>query len=192
MGNVDFKKVLIASVAGDSAMMVVMFMAPMMGVPKMDLGIMLGTMNPMMELPYIMGWVMHFFIGFMLTWFYAAFFINVLPSTGWKRGMIYSLIPWAVMQIVLMPMMMNQPMLSGGDMMTLMGMILAHLAYGGVMGAIYIGEASSGAAPAAEPAPAQDPAAEPEPTPKPEATAEEDRSSEEEETDSGDKEEKSG
>ncbi len=176
MGKVDFKKVLIASIAGDAAMMAVMFMAPMMGVPKMDLGIMLGTMNPIVQMPYIMGWVMHYIIGFILTWIYAAFLIDRLPSDGWKRGMIYSLIPWAVMQIIIMPMLMNQPMLSGGDMMTLMGTIVAHLAYGGVMGAIYTGEAAtdaaSDAAPAAAPAAAPEPA--PEPAPEAETPPEED------------------
>lgn len=137
MGNVDFKKVIIAGIAGTAAMTALMLMAPMMGVPKMDMGEMLGTMNPMMPMSYTMGWVMHFIIGIILTWIYAAFLIDRLPSDGWKRGMIYSLIPWAVMQVIIMPMLMGQPMLSGGDMMMLMGTILAHLAYGGVMGAVY-------------------------------------------------------
>ncbi len=60
MGNVDFKKLIIASISGTAAMTVVMLMAPMMGVPKMDMGVMLGTMNPMLPMSYMMGWVMHF------------------------------------------------------------------------------------------------------------------------------------
>jgi len=86
MGNVDFKKLIIASISGTAAMTVVMLMAPMMGVPKMDMGEMLGTMNPMIPMSYMMGWVMHFIIGIALTWFYAAFLIDRLPSDGWKRG----------------------------------------------------------------------------------------------------------
>jgi len=175
MGNVDFKKVIIAGIAGTAAMTALMLMAPMMGVPKMDMGEMLGTMNPMMPMPYMMGWVMHFIIGIALTWFYAAFLIDRLPSDGWKRGMIYSLIPWAVMNFMAMPMM-GMGIFSGG-MMAIVGTVLVHFAYGGVMGAIYTGEASSDAStdtstdatPAAEPteAPAAAPVSEPEPTPEP-------------------------
>ena len=86
MSKVDFKKLIIAAVAGTAAMTGVMLMAPMMGVPKMDMGIMLGTMNPMMPMPYFMGWVIHFVIGIILTWIYAVFLIDRLPSDGWKRG----------------------------------------------------------------------------------------------------------
>ncbi|MCH7619206.1 MAG: hypothetical protein IH880_05495, partial [Candidatus Marinimicrobia bacterium] len=138
MGNVDFKKLIIASISGTAAMTVVMLMAPMMGVPKMDMGVMLGTMNPMLPMSYMMGWVMHFIIGIVLTWIYAAFLIDRLPSDGWKRGMIYSLIPWAAMNFMAMPMM-GMGVFSGG-MMAIIGGIVAHFAYGGVMGAIYTGE----------------------------------------------------
>ncbi len=199
MGNVDFKKVVYAGIAGSAAMTVYMLMAPMMGFTKIDMGDMLGTMNPMMPMPYLMGWVMHFIIGIILTWIYAAFLINSLPSDGWKRGMIYSLIPWAVMQVIIMPMLMGQPMLSGGDMMMLMGTILSHLAYGGVMGAVYgnagTPQAAAAAAPA-EPAPSPEPESaptEPEPAPEPEPetpaeteTPSEPTSEEDSESDAGD------
>ncbi|MCH7955189.1 MAG: hypothetical protein IIC40_05530, partial [Candidatus Marinimicrobia bacterium] len=128
-----------------------------------------------------------------LTWIYAAFLIDRLPSDGWKRGMIYSLIPWAVMNFMAMPMM-GMEIFSGG-MMAFIGTVVAHFAYGGVMGAIYTGEASteaaSDAAPAAapattapeptpepEPAPAAEPEPEPTPEPEPETPAEEDSNSE--------------
>ena len=166
-------------------------MAPMMGMPPMDMGMMLGTHNPMMPMPYMMGWVMHFIIGIILTWIYAAILIDKLPSDGWKRGMIFSLIPWALMQIVVMPMMMNLPVLSGGDMVALMATIVAHLAYGGVMGAIYTGataEAALAAVPAPEPTPEPEPTPAPDPTPEPEPPAEEDTPSGDEESRSGEEE----
>ncbi len=141
MGNVDFKKVIIAGIAGTAAMTALMLMAPMMGVPKMDMGEMLGTMNPMMPMSYTMGWVMHFIIGIILTWIYAAFLIDRLPSDGWKRGMIYSLIPWAVMNFMSMPMM-GMGVFSGG-IMAIVGTVLVHFAYGGVMGSIYTRESAS-------------------------------------------------
>ena len=195
MGNVDFKKLIIASISGTAAMTVVKLMAPMMGVPKMDMGEMFGTMNPILPMPYFMGWVMHFIIGIVLTWIYAAFLIDRLPSDGWKRGMIYSLLPWAAMNFMAMPMM-GMGVFSGG-MMAIMGGIVAHFAYGGVMGAIYTGEtAAAEAAPADAPAPAPgpEPTPEPEPAPEPEAPsetpAEEDSASDDEAAGSGGEEEK--
>ena len=182
MGNVDFKKVVIAAIAGTAAMTAIMFMAPMMGMPEMNLGAMLGGM---MGMAPMMGWVMHFIIGIVLTWIYAAFFVTVLPSTGWKRGMIFSLIPWAVMTFMVMPMM-GMGILMGG-MVPAMGAVIAHFAYGGVMGHIYgDGPASTEAAPAAvtetasEPEPTPEPTPEPEPAPEP--PAEKDTSSTEEES----------
>ena len=212
MGNVDFKKLIFAGVAGTTAMTAVMFMAPMMGMPEMNIGKMLSMQ---MGMPEMAGWIMHFVNGIILTWIYAAFLIDRLPSDGWKRGMIYSLIPWAVMNFMAMPMM-GMGIFSGG-MMAIVGTVVAHFAYGGVMGAIYTGEASSDAstdtstdaAPASEPAaapvpepeptPEPEPAPEPEPTPEPEAAAEDDSGSDEggesaegDEDDSGSDEKESG
>ena len=152
MSKVDFKKLIIAAVAGTAAMTGVMLMAPMMGVPKMDMGIMLGTMNPMMPMPYFMGWVIHFVIGIILTWIYAVFLIDRLPSDGWKRGMIFSLIPWAVMNFMAMPMM-GMGIFSGG-IMAIVGTVIVHFVYGGIMGAIYTGStAAAASAPAHEQTP---------------------------------------
>ena len=136
MQNVNIIKVVIAGAAGTRAMTILMLVGPMMGMPKMDMGVMLGTMNPMMELPYFVGWMMHFVIGIMLTFIYAAFLFDKLPSEGWMKGAIYSVIPFLVMQMMLGPMM-GMPFFSGGAIMAIMGSLLAHLAYGSVMGYVY-------------------------------------------------------
>ena len=136
MNSPHIRKVVIAGVAGTFAMTVIMLIGPMMGVPKMDMGEMLGTMNPMVAMPYLIGWIMHFIIGIILTYIYAAFLIDKLPSDGWQRGAIYSVIPYLIMQVLLGPMM-GMPVFSGGDMMAIVGSLIAHLAYGGVMGFVY-------------------------------------------------------
>ena len=136
MQNVNITKVALAGALGTLAMTIVMLVGPMMGTPKMDMGVMLGTMNPMMELPYFVGWMMHFVIGIMLTYIYAAFLIDKLPAEGWMQGAIYSIIPFLVMQMMLAPMM-GMPFFSGGEIMAIMGSLLAHLAYGSAMGYVY-------------------------------------------------------
>lgn len=135
MSNLNIQKVVIAGIAGTFAMTVVMVLGPMMGGPGMDMGVMLGTENPMMAMPYWMGWMMHFIIGIILTTIYAAFLLDILPSEGWKQGAIYSILPWLVMSVVLGPMM-GMGFFGGGIMMA-MGGLISHLAYGSAMGYVY-------------------------------------------------------
>ena len=136
MENLNYQKVVTAGLAGTLAMTILMLVGPMMGMPKMDMGNMLGPMNPIMALPYWLGWVMHFVIGTVLTLIYAAFLMSRLPSDGWKRGMIYSLLPFLVKEIAVTPMM-GMGLFEGGDMMMIIGTLMGHLAYGGVMGFVY-------------------------------------------------------
>ena len=134
MNRPTWTKIVIAGVAGSLAMTVFRMLGPKFGLPPMDMGKMLGTMNPMMTLPYAMGWVMHFVIGTVLTAIYALFLMDKLPSEGWAQGMIYSLIPWLVMSLMLAPMMGMG--LFGGTMGAAIGGLLGHLAYGATIGYI--------------------------------------------------------
>jgi len=136
MDNVNVKKTVTAGLVGTLAMTVLMLVAPMMGMPKMDMGNMLGAMNPIMTMPYWLGWVMHFIIGVMLTFMYSALVINKLPSSGWKRGAIWGLIPFFITQIAVMPMM-GSGFFTGGNMNMIMGSLLGHLVYGVVVGIMY-------------------------------------------------------
>ncbi len=87
-------------------------------------------------MPYAMGWVMHFILGIVLTGIYASVFLNRLPSDGWKRGMIFSLIPFLLKEIMVSPMM-GMGLFEGGNMMMIMGGLLGHLVYGAVAGYVY-------------------------------------------------------
>ena len=136
MGNLNIQKVVTAGVAGTVAMTILMLVGPLMGVPKMDMGAMLGPMNPILTLPYWLGWVLHFVIGIVLTGSYGAFLINRLPSTGWQRGMIFSSLPFLLKEIAVTPMM-GMGLFEGGDVMMIVGTLLGHLAYGATMGAVY-------------------------------------------------------
>lgn len=136
MNTFNFQKVVVAGVAGTAAFTVIMLMAPVMGLPKMDMGNMLGTMNPVVALPYWMGWVMHFMIGTVLTGIYAAFFLTILPSNSWKRGLVWSLFPYVLAQVMVMPVM-GMGFFSGGNFGALFGSLLTHLAYGAVAGLVY-------------------------------------------------------
>ncbi len=134
--NLNYQKVVTAGLAGTLAMTIIMLVGPMMGMPKMDMGTMLGPDNPVMTLPYGVGWVMHFIIGTAFAFVYAVFLISRLPSDGWKRGMIFSLAPFLMKEILVTPMM-GMGLFEGGDMMMIIGTLIGHLAYGGVLGFVY-------------------------------------------------------
>jgi hypothetical protein len=136
MKDLNMQKVATAGLLGTLAMTILMLMAPMLGMPKMDMGNMLGPMNPIVALPYWMGWVMHFIIGTILAWLYAAYLIGYLPYDGWKRGMMFSLAPFLLKEILVSPMM-GMGLFEGGDMMVIVGGLIGHLVYGGAMGYYY-------------------------------------------------------
>jgi len=135
MSNI-FAKSIVAGVIGTVVMTIFMLMAPMMGMPEMNIGKMLGMF---MGVPAIVGWMTHFMIGSVLAIFYAVLFQPKFPGNGVVRGMMFGLIPWLMAQVVVNPMMgagffaMNTP----APMAMVMGSFMGHLVYGAVLGGVY-------------------------------------------------------
>ena len=82
-------------------------------------------------------------IGTILSLIYAAFFYDLLPGPGFLKGMIYSLLPWLMAQLVVMPMMaimQGMPFGAGlfsGSFIMAFGSLMGHLIYGFVVGFVY-------------------------------------------------------
>lgn len=125
-------KAIVAGVLGTAVLtMVAVFVAPMMGIPKMNPADILASQ---MGGNIVLGWGAHFMVGIILAVIYAA----VAPSMGGPpvvRGMLYSIAPWLLSQVAMMPMM-GMPMFSG-SMMVAGGSLLGHLVYGAVVGGVY-------------------------------------------------------
>ncbi len=128
----NWGKAIVAGLVGTAAMTLVgLYVAPMMGMPRMNPAEMLaGAMGGNMML----GWVGHFMIGAILAVIYAIV-APMLPGPPAVRGAIYSIAPWLMAMVVVMPMM-GMPMFAGAAVMA-MGSLIGHLVYGAVMGAIY-------------------------------------------------------
>jgi hypothetical protein len=118
---------------------VAVMVAPMMGMPKMDFGTMLGTNNPMMAMPYMAGWIIHFVVGIVLTVIYASIFLNKLSGSYTVRGIIFAMIPFIIAQSMMMPMMGNGFWSSASEvqMMAIMGSLIGHIVFGAVLGTVY-------------------------------------------------------
>jgi hypothetical protein len=133
-------KVITAGIAATAVMSIVAVMvAPMMGMPKMDFGTMLGTNNPMMAMPYMAGWIIHFVVGIVLTVIYASIFLNKLSGSYTVRGIIFAMIPFIIAQSMMMPMMGNGFWSSASEvqMMAIMGSLIGHIVFGAVLGTVY-------------------------------------------------------
>jgi uncharacterized membrane protein YagU involved in acid resistance len=122
----------VAGLAGTAAMTTIMLMAPAMGMPPMNIGAMLGSV---MGGSTALGWIAHFMIGTLLGVGYATVFANRLPGAAVVRGAVYSLLPWLMAQLVVMPMMGMG--LFSGSMVAAGGSLTGHLVFGSVLGATY-------------------------------------------------------
>lgn len=145
MKNISIPKVITSGILATSAMTVLTFVAPRMGMPEMNIPKMLSMT---MGLPLIAGWLAHFMIGIVLAFMYAVIFYKVLPGINAVKGMLFSLIPWLMAQLLVMPMMslMNgMSFTSGlfsGSMLMAAGSLMGHLVYGLVLGAMYFQQTS--------------------------------------------------
>ena len=108
-----------------------LWIAPAMGLPRMNPAELLASK---MGGVAILGWLGHLMIGSILALIYAAFAASRLPGAPAVRGAVFSLAPWLMAQIVVMPMM-GMALFSGSMPMAL-GSLVGHLAYGAVVGGI--------------------------------------------------------
>jgi len=132
--NKNIISILKGGLIATTAMTLLMLVAPMMGIPEMPIGKMLAGF---MGIPVTMGWVMHFVIGIMIAAGYVIFLKDRLPGSDIVKGLVYSLIPFIMAQVAVMPMMgagffsTNTPV----PMMMVMGSLIGHLVYGGALSA---------------------------------------------------------
>lgn len=116
-----------------AVMTLLLFVAPLMGMPKMPIGNMLANF---MHIPLALGWIMHLVIGIVLAAGYILFFQRRFSLNPVLDGAIYSLIPFFMAQLIVNPMMgagifsMNTP----APMLIVMGSLIGHLVYGAVLG----------------------------------------------------------
>lgn len=136
--NVRWVEAAVAGLAGTAAMTAMMLMAPMMGMPPMNIGEMLGSMMGGIT---ALGWAAHFMIGASFGVAYAAFFDARLPGPAAARGMIFSVLPWVVAQTMVMPMMGAG--FFSGSALAAGGSLMGHLLFGAVMGGVYARGASA-------------------------------------------------
>jgi energy-coupling factor transporter transmembrane protein EcfT len=93
------------------------------------------------------GWVIDVALGVLFALIYAGYFVNRLTGSAVVRGLLFGCMVFVLSQLVFAPMT-GTGVFSGGDIELLIGGLLGHLVFGGVLGYVY----GEGKAPAAQPA----------------------------------------
>ena len=123
---------LIGGIIGTAVMTIVMMIAPMMGMPKMNAASMLSMM---MGVPIEVGWLMHFMIGIIFAMAYAFFFIKVVKkvSSNVLKGAIFGIAVFIFTQIaiaIMGAMMGGMPPMEGSMMLMMIGSAIGHIFFG--------------------------------------------------------------
>ncbi len=122
-----------AGLLATSIMTALMLIAPMMGMPKMLIGNMLADF---MGIPVTLGWIAHFIIGILIAFNYILFFNKYIHFKPALNGALFSLIPFLMAQLIIMPMMGAGIFFSqaGNPVAMVMGSLIGHLVYGITLG----------------------------------------------------------
>ena len=131
----------ISGIAGTIAISIVMRMAPMMGMPKMDIVDLLSTMfgKPNSGL----GWMMHMMMGVVFALIYAFLWAIGFGTANWLFGLIFGAAHWLVVGVIMAMIPIMHAGIKNGDVeapgmwMTNQGGVLAFL--GGLMGHMVFG-----------------------------------------------------
>lgn len=131
---------ILSSLAGTLVMTILMYMAPAMGMPKMDIIGMLGTMfTPNQGVARAMGIIAHFMMGAVFAIIYALLWSQGIGSPTWLWGLIFGAVH-GVVAMLTMPMMVKMhprpPQMDSGTMMAV-GLIVGHMAFGLVVALTY-------------------------------------------------------
>ncbi len=124
-------KSLVAGIIATAAMTIIMYVAPFMGLPKMNPAEMLSSM---MNIPQLLGWIMHFMIGIVFGIAYS--FLLIKPfrkiTNAITKGFIFGMIVFVFAQInmALMGMMLNIPSIEGDMLLMMVGSIIGHVVFG--------------------------------------------------------------
>lgn len=139
----------VAGLAGTVVMSMLMVMAPKMGMPKMAIWDMLGSMFSKEGNP-ILGWILHFMMGVIFAIVYAVIWSSGVGIPTAVGGLTFGAVHWLLVGVMMagVPMMhagmkagtVQAPglyMTRNGGMMAFVGGLVGHLVYGLVVALVY-------------------------------------------------------
>lgn len=142
----DWTGVIIAGLAATAAITILMYAGPMMGMPKMDIGQMLGSMvHSQGGLALTMGLMVHFGMGIVFAIIYALVWQGLDLAPSWWTGLVFGAVHFVVATagMSMMPVIhkevrlqrLSSPLAAGPK--GIMGMLVGHLVFGLVVALVY-------------------------------------------------------
>jgi len=128
-------RVILGGFAGTIVLTMLMYIAaPMMGIPKMDIAAMLGSMLG----GWSVGMAAHLFNGIVLfPLIYAFLVFPKLRGTPVTKGIFWGVALWLVAGLMVMPMMGAGLFgTANGGMMAAVASLMGHASYGALLGVI--------------------------------------------------------
>jgi hypothetical protein len=110
MKQVNYSRAALGGFIGTLVMTILLYAAPLVGAPKMDIAALLGSLfgrgiPAMMTGLWWAGMVWHFVNGTIIfSLIYSHSVYGWLPGENWLRGMIWGLVLWIAMEVTLVPM----------------------------------------------------------------------------------------
>lgn len=122
----------VGGIIGTAVMTMVMFVAPLMGMPKMNPAAMLSAI---MGMPIVIGWIMHFMIGVVFGLGYVLVFEKWVRKINSRllKGAIFGFAVFIFAQVMMAVMgaiMGGMPSPEGNMLLIMMGSIIGHVVYG--------------------------------------------------------------
>ncbi len=130
------QQAILGGIVATIVMTLVMFIAPMMGMPKMSPPKLLGAM---MGFSVTVGWIMHFMIGIIFALIYAYILLPLLKGidNNALRGGVFGIIAFIFALVVMMGMVAvlgKKPPMQGSMAMIIMGAVIGHIVFGIIVG----------------------------------------------------------
>ncbi len=132
----------IAGVVASLVFSMILAMAPKMGMPKMDIVSLLGSMFSTKS-NLALGWMMHLMMGIVFALIYAFLWSSGISGATWLGGLILGAAQWLIVGMVMgmIPMMhvgiksgaVKSPglwMTNNGGLMAFMGGLVGHMIFG--------------------------------------------------------------
>ena len=112
---------------------------PKVGLSRLAAGDILSSLlavfTAYLSLGPALGWTLHFVVGIILAVVYAAI-TRGAPGSSFARGLFYGAMIFIVAQLLFMPLV-GAGVFSRGDPSMLLGSLIGHLSYGGLLGLVY-------------------------------------------------------
>lgn len=132
-------RAIVGGVVGTGVMSMLWLVEPHIGMQSLAAGDILSSLLAVATAYFspgpVLGWTIHVLVGIAFALVYLRFFVRRLPGPPVARGLLYGAMIFVLAQLVFMPLV-GAGVFSKGDLLLLVGSLVGHLVYGGLVGAI--------------------------------------------------------